>query len=303
MSQLNHDGNRSQASPDSPQQPSALDDFLFDLNGFLVLKNAVDADLLSRLNAEFDAFPDDLGLGEWYRGSQRRDYTPDTGLELHNAVELGRPFEELIDHPSWLAHLRHYCGEEKSYTQGLFIDESIASIRTRGGHHPVHSGGFRGALRGKYHYENGVFRVGQCNIILALTDIGEGDGPTMLIPGSHKSNFPHPLQGDYARGDRMDTLPGAIPVHMSKGDALLFCDGCMHGGSSRTNEGERRIIIYRYGPIWGASRFGYTYDPEFLAQLSPERRQILQPVAPVERGASRVPRMQSECEGNAYAEK
>jgi ectoine hydroxylase-related dioxygenase (phytanoyl-CoA dioxygenase family) len=27
---------------------------------------------------------------------------------------------------------------------------------------------------------------------VALTDIGEGDGPTMVVPGSHKSNFPHP---------------------------------------------------------------------------------------------------------------
>ncbi len=95
--------------------------------------------------------------------------------------------------------MRHYCGEEEGYTQGLFIDESIASIRTRGGHHPVHSGGHRGALRGKYLYEHGVFRCGQCNIIVALSDISEGDGATMVVPGSHKSNFAHPLQGDYAR--------------------------------------------------------------------------------------------------------
>jgi ectoine hydroxylase-related dioxygenase (phytanoyl-CoA dioxygenase family) len=53
-----------------------LQDFMFDLNGYLILKNAVDADLLARLNAEFDAFPQDLQSGDWYRGSQRRDYTP-----------------------------------------------------------------------------------------------------------------------------------------------------------------------------------------------------------------------------------
>lgn len=67
-----------------------------------------------------------------------------------------------------------------------------APVRGPSGHHPVHSGGFRGALRGAYHYANGVFRCGQCNIILALTDIGPGDGATMVIPGSHKSNFAHP---------------------------------------------------------------------------------------------------------------
>ena len=260
--------------------PIAHDDFFFDLNGYLILKNAVDADLLARLNARFDEFPRDLPWGEWLGAAQRRDYNIHTGIELHQAVTLGEPFAELIDHPSWIELVRHFGGEEKSYIAGLFIDESIASIRESGGHHPVHSGGYQGALRGKYHYENGVFRCGQINIILALTDVHEGDGPTMVIPGSHKSNFSHPGEGDYGRGARMDALEGAIPLHMDKGDALLFVDGLMHGGSSRVNPGERRVTIYRYGPLWGASRFGYVYPPDFLAALTPQRRHILQPVTP-----------------------
>ena len=262
-----------------PRNPSRLDDFFFDLYGYLILKNAVDTELLAELNSAFDEFPM-LERGDWWGNAQRRDYTGETGFELHNAVECGEPFEKLIDHPSWIHYLRHYCGEEESYVQGLFIDEAIASIRRSGGHHPVHSGGYKGALRGKYHYENGVFRCGQCNIICALTDIGPGDGPTMVIPGSHKSNFPHPLQGDYQKGDRMDDLPGAIPVYMEKGDALLFVDGLMHGGSSRTNPGERRITIYRYGPLWGSTRFGFEYSEELLTRLTPERRKLLQPIAP-----------------------
>ncbi|MDX1935196.1 MAG: phytanoyl-CoA dioxygenase family protein, partial [Capsulimonadales bacterium] len=205
------------------RQPTEVDDFFFDLNGYLILENAAEPELLDELNAAFDAFPS-LQPGEWWGNTQRRDYTADTGFELHNCVEAGEPFERLIDHPSWIAYLRRYCGEQQSYVEGLFIDEAIASIRKSGGHHPVHSGGYRGALRGAYHYANGVFRCGQCNILLALTDIGEGDGPTMIIPGSHKSNFPHPLAGNYQRGDRMDTLPGAVPAYLKKGDALLFVD-------------------------------------------------------------------------------
>ena len=92
---------------------------------------------------------------------------------------------------------------------------------------------------------------------------------------------PAPLAGSYAAGDRMDQLPGAIPVHMSAGDALLFVDGLMHGGSSRTNPGERRITIYRYGPLWASTRFGYEYSQALLDRLTPTRRKILQPVAPV----------------------
>lgn len=61
--------------------------------------------------------------------------------------------------------------------------------------------------------------------------------------------------------------------------------GLIHGGSSSTNPGERRITIYRYGPIWGASRFGYRYAPEFLETITPAQRRILQPVPPICRSA------------------
>ncbi len=260
--------------------PSALDDFLFDLRGYLVLKQVVEPDLVDDLNGAIDALPP-LRYQEWYENAQRRDYNEATGLELHNCVEAGEPFERLIDHPSWIGYVRHYCGEEGSYAEGLFIDECILSVRTSGGHHPVHSGGYRGALRGAYRYKDGLFRCGQCNIIVALTDVGPGDGATMVVPGSHKSNFPHPNAGDYARLDRMDELEGATEVYLEKGDALLFVDGLMHGGGSRTNPGERRVVIYRYGPPWGTTRFGYEYSQALLDRLTPERRVILQPIPPL----------------------
>lgn len=89
----------------------------------------------------------------------------------------------------------------------------------------------------------------------ALTDVGPGDGPTMVIPGSHKSNLPHPNAGNYANLDRMDHLDGAVPVYLNAGDAVIFVDGIMHGGSSRTNTtGERRVTIFRYGVSWAATR-------------------------------------------------
>jgi ectoine hydroxylase-related dioxygenase (phytanoyl-CoA dioxygenase family) len=263
-----------------PTKPSALDDFMFDLHGYLILKQAVGPELVGALNRAIDELPP-LEYGQWLGNAQRRDYTSSTGLEIHNCVELGGPFEQLIDHPGWIEYVRRYCGEDQSYIAGLFIDECILSVRESGGHHPVHSGGYHGALRGIYHYSNGVFRCGQCNIILALTDVGPGDGPTMVIPGSHKSNFPHPNAGDYARGDRMDHLEGAVELHLQKGDALLFVDGLMHGGGSRTNPGQRRVTIYRYGPQWAATRFGYEYSRELLDRLTPARRKILQPVAPM----------------------
>ncbi len=70
---------------------------------------------------------------------------------------------------------------------------------------------------------------------------------------------------------------------MSRGDALLFVDGITHGGGSRTKPGERRVVIYRYGVLWAATRYGYEYSRALLDRLTPERRKILQPVAPVKK--------------------
>ena len=42
-------------------------------------------------------------------------------------------------------------------------------------------------------------------------------------------------------------------------------------------------------PPWVRTRFGYTWSPETLGRLTPERRFILQPVAPMVAGDSRIP--------------
>ena len=258
-------------------KPSALDEYLFDLRGYLLIEQAIQGELVDALNEAIDMLPPVEPQG-WIGNAQRRDYTPDTGLEIHNCVELGGPFETLIDHPGWIDHVHHVAGEKDSYVDGLFIDECLLSVRGPSGHHPAHSGGYKGAVRGAYRYKDGVFRCGQCNVLMALTDIGPGDGATMVVPGSHKSNFEHPNLGNYAQGDRMDNLEGAVEVYMKKGDALLFVDGITHGGSSRTSEGQRRCVIFRYGVSWAATRYGFEYSPALLDRLTPQRRKILEPV-------------------------
>ena len=268
---------------------TALNDYYFDLRGYLVLRNVLSPETLRQLNGAFDRFPE-MKTGEWLGNAQRRDYNAQTGFELHNCLDCGDPaFDQLIDHAGWFSLVRHFAGEEGTYVQGVTIDECLASVRRSGGHHPVHSGGHDASVRTQYRFENGNFRCGQVNILMALTDIGEGDGATMVIPGSHKSNFAHPQAGDYARGDRMDMLPGAEPVYLAAGDALLFVDSIMHGGSSRTaTDGERRVVILRYGPSWAKSRFGFHYSDALLARLTPQQRRILEPVPQLITGDPRI---------------
>jgi len=261
-----------------------LVDYFFDLNGYAILENAIDSGLLAELNDAFDRFPRNLAHSAWWGNVQRLDNNGAAGLELQNIVEAGGPFEKLIDHPSWVNRLLRYCGEADTYVHGLFIDECFASVRRTGGFFPIHSGGQDAVVRNQYRVINGMFRCGQVNILLALTDVGPGDGGTMVIPGSHKANFKHPglnVASSWTERTLKYELPaGAIEVHLKAGSALMFVDALMHGATERTTPGERRATIYRYGPSWGNTRYGYQYSPELLARLTPERRKILQPIAP-----------------------
>jgi ectoine hydroxylase-related dioxygenase (phytanoyl-CoA dioxygenase family) len=259
-----------------PVNPTPLDDYLFDMRGYLVFENAVEPELVEALNRLIDELPP-LKPGEWWGNAERNPNGSETSFALDNCVEAGEPFERLIDHPRWINHMRHYCGEEKSYVQGLFIDEAFIAISRGPGSQAAHSGGYQGALRGAYHYANGVFRCGQCNILVALTDIQDGDGPTVIYPGSHKSNFQHP---DLDRGRKGEIMEGAVQAPLRKGDALLFVDGLSHHAGPRRNPGERRVAIYRYGVSWGATRYGHEYSQALLDRLTPERRKILQPIPP-----------------------
>ncbi|UCH25996.1 MAG: phytanoyl-CoA dioxygenase family protein [Trueperaceae bacterium] len=264
-------------------RPTDMDLYLFDLRGYLLLKGALDEGEVAALNAGIDAILP-LKHGEWYGYVHGHTYGDDEGLNLQQIYEAGEPFEQLIDHPSWIEWVKTFVGGEGTfdYHHGpLFIDENFASLRGPGEAIGLHSGGHSGVKRNQFRFHNGRFQCGQVNILLALTDIGPGDGATMVIPGSHKANLEHPAFGRHRMGGEsasVDNVEGAIEVHMKAGDAILFVDAISHGSAERVSTGERRIIVYRYGPSWGNFRHGYAPSPELLARLTPERRQIVQPL-------------------------
>lgn len=259
-----------------------LDIYLFDLRGYLVLENAVSADEVVALNSCVDGMLP-VYPGDWYGYVHARGKTGEHGLELQQIYEAGEPFERLIDHPSWLEKVKYFVGGEGTFDffhGPLFIDENFVNIRGAGGAIPLHSGAHEGVKRTQFRYNAGRFMCGQINVLIALTDIGHGDGATMVVPGSHKANFPHPDSEKYRNQggvSSLDNLVGAVEVHLNAGDAILFVDALAHGSARRVSAGDRRIIVYRYGPSWGNFRHGYHCSEELLARLTPERRKIVQP--------------------------
>ncbi|MDA0708629.1 MAG: phytanoyl-CoA dioxygenase family protein [bacterium] len=254
-------------------EPTLMEEYLFDLRGYIILRNAVSKADIEALNAALDPYTT-MQTDEW-RGWVHR-YKRD---EIHCLYEIGKPFEQLLDHPAWIDHMRKWCS---SGNGKLFIDEAFVNLRGQGGATGMHNGGHHGTPRTQFRYRDGHFRCGQINSILALTDIGPGDGATMVIPGSHKSNLIHPIYLDPdSRPRSLDGLEGAIEVHLEAGDAVLFVDCLSHGSAQRINPGERRIVIYRYGPHWAQSRYGHKPSADVLARVSKAQREILEPISPL----------------------
>jgi hypothetical protein len=264
-----------------PRMPQPMDDYLFDLRGYLHLEGALAPAEVDAMNACLDVIPP-IEPGQWHGHVHRQVHDEKIGVNYQQIYEAGAPFEALIDHPSWIELVKRYVGGEGTFDWNhgpLFIDENFANLRGPGQAISLHSGAHQRVKRCQFRYHDGHFYCGQINILIALRDIGPGDGATMVIPGSHKSNIIHPRFETTNYGqDSVDGIEGAIEVHMRAGDALLFVDAIAHGSAERRNPGERRIVVYRYGPSWGNFRFGYQPSAELLERLTPERRQIVQPL-------------------------
>ena len=266
------------------KQISKIDKYLFDLNGFIVIQNALNKSEVKACNKIIDKLKK-LKHNEWEGYVHGHNYGGKEGLNLQQIYEAGKPFEKLIDHPSWINHMLEFVGGDGTFDHQhgpLFIGENFVNVRGPGDAIGIHSGNHEGTQRGHYRYENGKMHSGQVNILVALTDIGKGDGGTVVIPASHKANFKHPEfdQNRMLKGGKVSHaafMTGAKEVYLKQGDALLFVDSLCHGSAKRANKGERRVVIYRYGPSWGFFRHPYRPSKQLLKNLNKLQRQIVMP--------------------------
>jgi hypothetical protein len=267
-----------EASPTTP-----LEAYLFDLHGFIILRGALSADQIAEGNRRLDGLQH-LTRGAWDGHVHAHTYGGREGLNLQQIYEAGGVWERLIDHPAYIEKVRTFVGGEDGFDYlhaPLFIDECFANIRAEGEAIGMHSGAQDGCARTLYRVQDRRFHTQQVNVLIAWNDIGPGDGATMVVPASHKANFPHPQiadqrmkAGELTSGDGMI---GACEVHLQAGDALIFTDHIMHGSAARRNPGQRRISVYRYGVSWGRHRHPYRASAALLARLSERARCIVEP--------------------------
>jgi ectoine hydroxylase-related dioxygenase (phytanoyl-CoA dioxygenase family) len=214
----------------------AEEQYLFDLMGFLVVKQ-----VLSR--AEVDELNDLLDGHDLWRKAEsgqesawRNDPNFMTVGALHTWEE---PFRRLLAHPRMLPYLTSLVGQKFRYDHGyaLLMRPGSKQLGLHGGNTPWDPAQ-------DYHYRDGVMMNGLIVMSYALTDAGADDGGFAVVPGSHKANFAVPKR--YISLE--ETGPWAARVPVQAGDVIIFSEACTHGTWPWRAQHERRSLLYKFCP-------------------------------------------------------
>ena len=215
--------------------------FLFDLQGFLILRGAIEPDLVAALDAAVvanEAIEHDDSWAEGLPVVQHRPLaTKDLFLEhqvrLNGLPRLDPVFDRLIAHPGYLPYLEEFMDQPQ-----LINTWSISKYPGRSATHWHH-----GLPPEDYSVRDGRIRTPMLNVVTMLTPNHPGDGCFVVIPGSHKKNFKLDLKRWGAAG--MDT-PGALEITGEPGDVMLFTEALVHTGAAKTTARRRTTLQYNH---------------------------------------------------------
>ena len=211
-----------------------MQQYLFDLQGYLVIENVLSPDEVAALNQLLDQH-EIPAPGE----EQRFGAAPEGSGFLH----WGQPFCDLLDHARIMPVLRFRLGD-------CFRLDRIYGLSAREGlpRGPLHSdyGATKPTSRaqpGEYYQSpdpeilNGFVVVGW-----NLSATGPDYGGFCCIPGSHKSNYKLPQKIHDAPEETSCVLTPSVPA----GSVVLFTEALTHGTTAWTGKHERRSLLYKY---------------------------------------------------------
>ena len=232
------------------------DKFLFDLRGFLVVKNVLSAARCEELiRLADDAWPRTDADGPYRR--------------FNGVSAWGQPFVDLMDHDTVLPYLVELVGSR------LRIDHDYCIfMRKEAPAHTLHGGPWRLESDHWYRYHDGVMRNGLTVAVWNLTDAGPEAGGFVCVPGSHKTNFLPLMPRDVARFER--DADWVVQPPLAAGDVLIFTEALIHGTAPWTADHERRTLLYKYSPphsTWAKK----LYDPADYADATPRQLRLMAP--------------------------
>jgi Phytanoyl-CoA dioxygenase (PhyH) len=215
-----------------------LQQYLFDLQGYLVIHNVLGPAEVAELNRLIDAQRLPSPRESIRFGSAAGKHGPD-----HGFLNWGEPFCRLLDHEAIMPILRLRLGD-------CFRLDRLYGIR-------MHKGQTMGAMHADYgasapnsftrpgerfHFAPSGIYEGFVVAAWSLADAGPAYGGFWCIPGSHKSNFKLPRQIHEAPDKASCVIIPEIPA----GSVVLFSEAVMHGTAPWRADHERRTLLYKY---------------------------------------------------------
>ena len=265
---------------------TAEERYLFDLQGYLLVRQALSVEMLGRLNTTINEMESLTDAEVEAMGIPRRPTESDTyaragissdslGDYTCDILKYGAVFEELIDWQPILSRVDEMI--EDSYR----LDAAILMSRHQGGAFRFHHGYAELLPYSEYVCSDANFSCVSVKISYALTDVGVEDGCFAVIPGSHKSNFQNPLVGQIPDPDH----PLARPIPSRAGDAIIFSEDLSHGAVHNRGCRTRRTLFYSYAPAFHCSWDGMAETASGFQERAPSRRRELTRVStPFEEG-------------------
>lgn len=230
--------------------------YLFDLQGYLVVPNALTQEQVGRLNGVLDEHIDS-------------ECPPD--MRTHRfgpLLEWGEEYRYLIDNPSITPYLSELLGE------GFRLDHVYLDV-IRSGKGPIgtrlHGGAVPFNPTHYFRFEGGQMHNGLSVVAYNLKDVGPMDGGFGCVPGSHKSNYSFPDEWK----EMEEPGPLVERVTGPAGTAIIFTEALTHGTLPWAGADERRTVFFKYSPhpvSWSADYF----DPDNYSDLTDAQRGILE---------------------------
>ena len=235
----------------SDEDLAELYQYLYDLQGYLVVEDVLSEQQVATLNQILDEtlveFPADWserakelprGLYDNYRfGMAGGSYVSSPGF-----LAFGQPFVDLVDHPLTMQVMRMQLGEAFRLDRifGMRMRKGMPSGRLHSDYGA--SEPFTRAEPGKPYPQPGHqalhgFAVAAFN----LTDSGPDTGGLCCIPGSHNSHFKLPA---CIRNGHFDDV--VICPEAPAGSVTFFTEATTHGTCAWQADHERRSLLYKY---------------------------------------------------------
>ena len=254
--------------------------YLFDLTGYLVIEDVLTAQEVAKANKAIDRHQDQGclspreqaldGGSPTLKGDRGRG---DLGGLLHWEEPWCEPFREMLVHARIVPYLNEILGKGfrmDHHMSLIFMDKGAEGLVFHGSSGP----GFD--PNQYYIYRHGRMHCGLTVATFQLTDVNPGDGGLIVVPGSHKSNFPCPQEMK---------LYQKYPEHVRQivckaGSVVIFTEAVTHGTLPWKANHPRRSILTRYTagnlayvpaypiPEWANERQRAVMEPPYHTRLN-----------------------------------